>query len=115
MLEWLEEAPHPRARVRELPELEWDEDLRGARQQAEQLVRRTLAQASEFTEQQWPADVQLSEDRVAASWQLAGIAPVGALDQMALLRAGSIEELLNRVLESTTEAAASFTAGWPEL
>ena len=112
--EWLTEDPHPRAEVRELPDLQWEERLRPLMDQTERLVRRTLAQASEFTEQQWPADVQLSEDPVAASWQLAGIAPVGPLDQVALLRAESVEELLTRVTTSTTEAAESFTAAWPE-
>lgn len=111
--EWLAETPHPRAAVEDLPDLEWDESLQGLREQAERLVRRTLAQASEFTEQQWPADVELSDDPVAAAWQLAGIAPVGPLDQMALLRADSMESLLARVIESTTEAADSLTAYWP--
>lgn len=112
--DWLSEAPHPRAEVRFLPELEWDPALQPLWDQAEQLVRRTLAQASEFTEQQWPADVQLSENRLAATWQLAGIAPVGPLDQIELLRATSIEQLLNKVIEATTEAAQSFSAPWPD-
>jgi hypothetical protein len=115
VLEWLAEAPYPSARVTELAELEWDEELRGARQQAEQLVRRTLAQASEFTEQQWPADVELSDDPVAAAWQLAGIAPLGPLDQVALLRSTSMAQLLAGVVDSTTAAAESFTAPWPEV
>ncbi len=111
--EWLEESPHPRATVNELPDLEWDESMRPLREQAERVVRRALAQASEFTEQQWPADVELSEEPVAAAWQLAGIAPVGALDQMALLRSTSMEGLLSQVITSATEAAESLTAPWP--
>jgi len=112
--DWLPEMPYPRALVRDLPALVWDEALRPLREQTEQLVRRTLAQASEFTEQLWPADVELSEDPVAAAWQLAGIAPVGPLDQMALLRATSIEGLLNAVAESTAATAHGFSAPWPE-
>lgn len=112
--EWLPEDPYPRADICELPDLEWDERLRPLWTQAERLVRRTLAQASEFTQQQWPADVQLSEAPVAAAWQLAGIAPVGALDRVSLLRAESVEELLTRVIETTTEAAESFSAPWPD-
>jgi len=113
--DWLAEDPHPRAEVRFLPDLEWDEALQPLWDQAEKLVRRTLAQASEFTEQHWPAGVELSENRLRATWQLAGIAPVGALDQMALLRASSAEELLTKVIEATTAAAESFSAPWPEL
>ncbi len=112
--DWLAEDPHPRAEVRFLPDLEWDESLRPLRQRAEQLVRRTLAQASEFTQQQWPADVQLSDDPLAATWQLAGIAPVGALDQLDLLRATSTEELLTGVIAATEAAAQSFSAPWPD-
>ncbi|HYP44072.1 MAG TPA: LON peptidase substrate-binding domain-containing protein [Propionibacteriaceae bacterium] len=112
--DWLTEDPHPRAEVRFLPDLEWDPSLQPLWQQAEQLVRRTLAQASEFTEQQWPADVELSQDRVAASWQLAGIAPVGPLDQITLLRATSIEELLTLLIDVTAAAAEPFSAPWPE-
>lgn len=112
--EWLAEDPHPRATVDVLPDLEWDEDLLPLREEAERLVRRTLAQASEFSEQQWPADVELSDDPLSAAWQLAGIAPVGPMDQVALLRSMSTEELLRGVIESTTAAAESFSAPWPE-
>lgn len=114
VLDWLAEDPYPRARVRLMPALEWADRLRPLRERAEALVRRTLAQASEFTEQQWAADVELSEDPVVAAWQLAGIAPVGPLDQIRLLRATSTEELLGEVIDSTTAVAESFSAPWPE-
>lgn len=42
ILEWLEEDPHPVARVRDLPELEWRGDLLPLREKAEEAVRRTL-------------------------------------------------------------------------
>lgn len=106
--DWLGEDPHPSAEVRFLPDLVWDESLEPLWRQAESLVRRSLAQASEFTEQQWPADVQLSEDRVSACWQLAGVAPLGPLDQVALLRARTTEELLTGLIEATTAATDSF-------
>lgn len=112
--DWLTEDPHPRAEVRFLADLEWAPALQPLWDRAEQLVRRTLAQASEFTEQKWPADVQLSENRLAATWQLAGIAPVGPLDQLELLRATSAEELLTKVIDATSEAAQSFSAPWPD-
>jgi Lon protease-like protein len=114
VLEWLDEVPHPRANITELPELTWSESARPLLQRAEKVVRRTLALASEFTEQQWSGDVELSEDPVAAAWQLAGIAPVGPLDQMAMLRAASVEELLTGVVDHTTAAAESFSASWPD-
>ena len=86
---WLEDAPHPWAEVTELPDLEWDPELAGLRADTERLVRRTLALASEFAENIWPADIELADDPAAAAWQLAAIAPLGALDQIELLRATS--------------------------
>lgn len=103
IVEWLDEDPHPAASVRDLPELEWDESLEPVRDRAEQLVRRALARASEFSDQQWSADIELSDDPVARSWQLAAIAPLGPLDQIALLRSTSMSALLSGLIEYTTE------------
>ncbi|MBA3529157.1 MAG: LON peptidase substrate-binding domain-containing protein [Propionibacteriaceae bacterium] len=114
VIEWLAENPHPRAGVRYLADLEWDDALVPLRQRAEQVVRRTLALASEFTEQLWPADVELSDDPVQAAWQLAGVAPLGPLDQMSLLRSTSMQELLTGVADYASAAAESFSAPWPE-
>lgn len=55
---WLADAPHPRAEISELPDLEWDVGLSELREETEQLVRRTLAVASEFAENVWPADIE---------------------------------------------------------
>lgn len=103
IVEWLDEDPHPAASVRDLPELEWDESLEPLRDRAEQLVRRAIARASEFSDQQWSADIELSDDPVARSWQLAAIAPLGPLDQIALLRSTSMSALLSGLIEYTTE------------
>jgi uncharacterized protein len=101
--QWLKDAPHPRAEISEIADLEWDIGLWRLREETEQLVRRTLAVASEFAGNVWPADIELSSDPAAAAWQLAAIAPLNALDQVKLLRAGSFEELLGRVSELTQE------------
>jgi Lon protease-like protein len=114
VVEWLEDAPYPRAEVRPVPELVWDPALADLRTTTEQLVRRTLALASEFDEQVWPADVELSDEPVTALWQLAAIAPLTALDQVALLRARSAEELLDRLTELTRDAALTWETPWPE-
>jgi uncharacterized protein len=101
--QWLKDAPHPRAEISEIADLEWDIGLWQLREETEQLVRRTLAVASEFAGNVWPADIELSPDPAAAAWQLAAIAPINALDQVRLLRAGSFEELLGRVSELTQD------------
>ncbi len=111
---WLEDDPYPRAEVRVLPELEWDEGLGPLRARTEQLVRRTLAQASEFAEGVWPADVELAEEPVAALWQLAAIAPLTSLDQVTLLRATSAENLLLTTAELTRDAALAWETPWPQ-
>lgn len=111
ILRWLDEDPHPRAVVRELPDLNWDDDLDGMRANVERAVRRVLARAAEFSEPQWDSDIGLSDDPIAATWQLAAIAPLGPLDQVALLRCESARELLTKLYEFTLAAEPLLTAG----
>ena len=94
--------------------VEWNNGLWQLRERTEQLVRRTLAVASEFAENVWPSDVELSDNPVAAAWQLAAISPLNALDQLALLSSTSFAELLARVSQLTHEAALSYDAPWPD-
>ena len=103
--EWLEDDPHPQARIRWLPRLAWSTDLQPLRDETERVVRRILARASEYTDQVWPVDVGLDDDPVVAAWQLAGIAPLGPLDKVRLLRSTTARELLTQV-RGLTEAAA---------
>ena len=110
VIEWLDDAPHPRADVQVLPDLVWDTDLEPLRDNADRVVRRTLAVASEFAESIWPADLELSADPVEASWQLAGIAPLSALDQLALLSCSTLEGLLTKLIKLTEEAAIGYDA-----
>ena len=114
VIDWLTEDPHPQATVRDLAVLDWDDDLLPLREQAEQAVRRALALASEFVDQLWPSTVELSRDPKAAAWQIAGIAPLGPLDQVALLRSTSMEQLLTGVIDYTKEAVDSLSAVWPD-
>lgn len=108
VVEWLGEDPYPRARVRDLPALEWDDDLQDRFDQTEALVRRTLSRASEFDDLSWSPTVQLSDDRVDALWQLAAIAPLGPLDQMGLLRCGTARELVDAIFAATQDAGETY-------
>ena len=112
--EWLDEDPHPRATVSELPDLEWDDSLLPLREKAEQLVRRTLSRASEFSDLSWSPDVQLADDPVAHVWQLAAIAPLGPLDQMQLLRSATMSELLDGIMEHTLGVELTLASSWTE-
>lgn len=114
IVSWLEEDPFPRAIVREVPELEWTDDLQPLRDRAEKAVRRAISLASEFAELQWSADVELSDDPVAAAWQLAAIAPIGPLDQVKLLRSTTMEQLLTDVAVVTGDIDTTFRPQWPD-
>lgn len=111
---WLDEQPYPRADVTELPELEWDESLRPLRVRAEVAVRRALALASEFSDQQWSATVELAEDEVAAVWQLAAIAPFGPMDQVQLLAVTSMQVLLESLIELSIAAEETLRMRWTD-
>ncbi|WP_227422746.1 LON peptidase substrate-binding domain-containing protein [Pengzhenrongella sicca] len=117
VVEWLAEDPFPRARVRELAPLVVAPDGPGALASlaaAERVVRDTLTRHSEFVELPWPADVRLSDDPVERLWQLAGIAPIGPLDQQALLRSSTTAELITRLVAETLAAGAALAAGWTD-
>jgi uncharacterized protein len=111
---WLLEDPHPQARIRLLPDLDWSDDLRPLRDEAEALVRQTLAAATKYGAPHWPADLALSDDPTQAVWQLAGISPIGPLDQLRLLRSVSMEDLLRSIISMTAAAAEILPMGWPE-
>jgi len=112
VVEWTAEDPYPNAVVREVADLEWDDSLLELREEAERTVRRALARASEFVDQQWSPDVELTHDPVGAAWQLAAVAPVGPLDQIALLRSASMEALLRGIIEHTTAAGETLGDEW---
>ncbi len=112
--EWLAEDPHPRAEVELLPALGWDAGWGQLLVDAESRVRRTLAVASEFREGTWPADIELSDDPLRASWQLAGIAPLGPMDQLALLGSESIGALLSTLIRLVDDEGSALRAPWPE-
>lgn len=111
---WLDEDPFPHASVSLLDELQWDDSLEPLRATAEKTVRRALAVASEFSEQLWAAVVELGDDPIQSSWQLAGIAPVGQLDQLRMLRSTSTEQLLTTIIEVSAEAEEAFRVDWSD-
>lgn len=110
--QWLPDDPHPVAEFEYLPDLEWNEELRDLLEQADQVVRRTLSKASEFVDAIWSAETELSDDPMEHAWQLAGIAPIGALDQLAMLHSTDTRQLLDAVIESTLAAEESLVMAW---
>lgn len=99
--QWLDDEPYPRAEVAPLPELAWNDALAPLRTEAEAIVRRTLTRAPES---RWDAGTELSDDALAAAWQLAAIAPLGEYDRYALLQSTTAGALLRQVIDLTLEA-----------
>jgi len=114
VMRWLDDDPFPRAEVRELPGLPLDEPAVSALAEAETQVRATLTRLSEFVELLWPPDIELSAEPEDRLWQVAGIAPLGSLDQLALLRSSTATELLTTLVEETHAAEVRYTAGWDD-
>ena len=96
---WLPDDPYPMADIDFIPDLIWDESLVSEKLQLEIRVRNLLAFASEFGDLQYGPDTQLSDDPMDACWQLAGVLPLGPLDQVDLLNSQSTEELISRTNE----------------
>jgi Lon protease-like protein len=107
---WLPDDPYPIADIDFLPDLIWEETLMPVRVHLETKVRQLLAFASEFGDLQYGADVVLSDDPIDACWQLAGILPIGSLDQADLLECRSAEELLSRTYEIVKSADVALRA-----
>ena len=101
---WLPDDPYPLAVIELVPDLIWDDTLLDSKNQLETKVRQLLAFASEFTNLQFGATTALSDDPMQACWQLAGILPIGELDQMDLLSSESTQELISRTSEIVTTA-----------
>ena len=107
---WLPDDPYPIADIDFLPDLIWDDTLMPSRVHLETKVRQLLAFASEFGDLQYSADVELSDDPMQACWQLAGVLPIGQLDQLDLLASQSAEELISRTYEIVTTADETLKA-----
>ena len=96
---WLPDDPYPLADLDFIPDLIWDDTLMPARVHLESKVRQLLAFASEFGDLQYGPDVEFSDDPMEACWQLAGVLPVGELDQLNLLGSQSAEELISKTYD----------------
>jgi Lon protease-like protein len=101
---WLPDDPYPLAVIEFIPDLVWDANLLESKIQLETKVRQLLAFASEFTNLQFGADVVLSDDPMEACWQLAGILPIGELDQYDLLSSESPQDLISKTSQIVSTA-----------
>lgn len=114
VVRWGDDDPYPIADVRRLPDLEWDDAHRDLLAETERTVRSGMAVASEYVELAWSPALELAESPVDAAWQLAAIAPLGALDQVELLRATDVVQLLQRTAELTTASVDAIRFAWTD-
>jgi Lon protease-like protein len=95
---WLPDDPYPFAEVEEWPD---PPAVDGDPEQLEAVtsdLRRVLALAAELGDiVSSAAGVDLADDVEVASYQLAGLTPVGPLDRLALLAAPTVRERLDLV------------------
>ena len=101
---WLPDDPFPQAQVQLVPDLVWDDELDVALFAAEDAIRSDLVRASELVDLEWSPDTPLGDVPVERSWQLAGISLLGELDQLELLRATSVGQLLDQTVEASAAA-----------
>ena len=87
---WLPDDPYPRAEVAELPDPEPDAAQLQLLPDVERQLRAALAKAAELGEGRPPATIELSDDPVLASHQLAALAPIATIDRYGLLAAETV-------------------------
>lgn len=115
--DWLDDDPYPRADVVSWPDEPVDDDAALAAAYAEQLglLRRVLALANELGADVSPL-VEVSDDPVLGSHQLAVLSPLGPLDRQRLLAAPNATARLALAGELLTEEVAVLEAqiagGW---
>ena len=96
---WLPDDPYPMADIDFIPDLVWNDSLMPARVHLETKVRNLLAFASEFGDLQYGPETEISDNPMDACWQLAGMLPVGGLDQVDLLQVQSADELIAKTYD----------------
>ncbi|MEP6625976.1 MAG: LON peptidase substrate-binding domain-containing protein [Acidimicrobiia bacterium] len=85
VVEWLAEAPYPRARVELLAAAEIEADALARRAAVAAGLDRVLA-AARALGVEVPDAIELADDPVQAGWDAVAMAPVGPLDVLAILR-----------------------------
>ncbi len=94
ILDWLEDDPHPWASVETIHDTTETFDVSDLIETVSNRLERVMALASELGADTSEVDLTVSQDPVAASYQLAALSPVVSLDSYALLAAVSVDERL---------------------
>ena len=103
---WLPDDPYPRAEVTVLDDGEWTTDAAIAMQHAIAVFARVLDLAARLGSTVDTSVLERSVDPVLDHWALIARAPVGALDQLALLGAETPERRLDLLTTQLAEVEA---------
>lgn len=106
ILEWLPDDPHPWARIEAIPEVTERFDVTDMIEVASSRLERVMALASELGADTSDLDLTVSQDPVAASYQLSALTPVTPLDSYTMLAADTVDERLEltaRLLDERIE------------
>jgi Lon protease-like protein len=93
VIEWLPDDPHPIAEVEDYPDTEVD--ARVDLEPATCSLRRVFAFASELGSDVSGIELEFADNPLAASYQLAALCPLNALDSQRLLEASSASNRLD--------------------
>lgn len=99
VVEWLADDPHPLAVVAPFPDPPPDGGTAAALATADALVRAWLQRAAEHGLRVPDPSIELADDPVLASHQLAALSPLGPLDRQVLLRSAGPTERCDRLTE----------------
>lgn len=118
VVQWLPDDPYPAALVRSLETQDAAVEPYPDREDvadAEAVLRRALVLISEMGRNIGSMDFELSPDPEVAVYQMAGLAPVGALDAQHILEASTTRERLTRLrkaLDDETELLRAKLGGF---
>lgn len=93
VVKWLEDDPHPWAEVIPAPDEQAD-DAGVLLEEARRQLQRVMALASELGADTAEVDLEVSDDPLIGSFQIAALSPVTALDAQKLLEAANARERL---------------------
>ncbi len=93
VVKWLEDDPHPWAEVIPAPDEQAD-DAEDLLEEARRQLERVMALASELGADTAEVDLEVSDDPLIGSFQIAALSPVTALDAQKLLEAANARERL---------------------
>lgn len=102
---WIPDDPYPLALVQDVADEAFTSDGEPALAGAERAVRRALALKAELGEQAAPATVELDDDPLRRTFQLAAIAPLGPADQQRLLEQPGANDVAAMLATMAEEAA----------